>query len=143
LVQKWRRHNNSETLGAVAQVRQRPHRSGNPDPPVATMSGLVEWMGPAAAVTIASAGTEIGEDTVDELAVVFSVDTVCVIEGTRPPLRRLLAEALARLDEAGPRPGPQLVAHPTRATAHVAAVGASAARWSRTVCSPAAVASAA
>jgi len=68
------------------------------------MSGHVEWMGTAAAVTIASAGTEIGEDTVDELAVVFSDDTVCVIEGTRPQLRRLLAEALARLDEAGPAP---------------------------------------
>jgi len=68
------------------------------------MSVHVEWMGPAAAVTIASAGTEIGEDTVDELAVVFSDDTVCVIEGTHPQLRRLLAEALARLDEAGPAP---------------------------------------
>ncbi len=59
-------------------------------------------MGAGAAVTIASAGTEIGEDTVDELAVVFSDDTVCVIEGTRTQLRRLLAEALAQLDEAGP-----------------------------------------
>ena len=68
------------------------------------MSGLVEWMGPAAAVTIASAGTEIGEDTVDELAVVFSDDMVCVIEGIRPQLRRLLTEALAQLDEAGPAP---------------------------------------
>lgn len=52
-------------------------------------------MGTAAAVTIASPGTKIGEDTVDELAVVFSDDTVCVIEGTHPQLRRLLAEALA------------------------------------------------
>ncbi len=68
------------------------------------MSVHVEWMGAAAAVTIASAGTEIGEDTVDELAVVFSDDMVCVIEGTRPRLRRLLAEALARLDEAGTAP---------------------------------------
>ncbi len=39
------------------------------------MSVHVEWMGAAAAVTIASAGTEIGEDTVDELAVVFGDDT--------------------------------------------------------------------
>jgi len=102
------------------------------------MSGLVEWMGPAGAVTIASAGTEIGEDTVDDR------DGTGAVPGAITDLaRRLLAEALARLDEAGPRPGPQLVAHPTRATAHVAAVGASAARWSRTVCSPAAVASAA
>ncbi len=68
------------------------------------MSVHVEWMGAAAAVTIASAGTEIGEDTVDELAVVFRDDTVWVIEGTRPQLRRLLAEALARLGEAGLAP---------------------------------------
>jgi len=39
------------------------------------MSVHVEWMGAAAAVTIASAGTEIAEDTVDELAVVFGDDT--------------------------------------------------------------------
>jgi len=68
------------------------------------VSVRVEWMSAATAVEVASAGTEIGEDVVDELALVFSADTVCVIEGTRSQLRRLLAEALARLDEAGPAP---------------------------------------
>ncbi len=106
------------------------------------MSVHVEWMGTAAAVTIASAGTEIGEDTVDALAVVFSDDTVCVIEGTRPSCAACSPRRWPDSTRPSP-PRPQLMAHPPRAPAHVASAGASAARWSRTVCSPAAVASAA
>ncbi len=66
------------------------------------MSVRVEWMSAAAAVEVASAGTEIGEDVVDELALVFSADTVCVIEGTRSQLRRILDDALKQLDAADP-----------------------------------------
>jgi len=62
----------------------------------------VEWMSAATEVEVATAGTEIGEDVVDELALVFSADTVCVIEGTRSGLRRILDDALKQLAAADP-----------------------------------------
>jgi len=66
------------------------------------VSVRVEWMSAATAVEVASAGTEIGEDVVDDLALVFSADAVCVIEGTRSQLRRILDDALKQLDAADP-----------------------------------------
>jgi len=66
------------------------------------VSVRVEWMSAATAVEVASAGTEIGEDVVDELALVFSADAVCVVEGTRSGLRRILDDALEQLDAADP-----------------------------------------